>query len=287
MTALLTPRWIIAASIITFIAGTISLLSNVPHPLREGLISIVHVAAYGAGIFLANKIAAEHRSSASVQLAWNLIGLSSGFSVIRHTAFLLHGFQLLQGMPAATYYLITQLPMALAVLAFLCGLISMWCAFSALGLGFHARRVDIALLILVVLLMPPILLSRGMQTPSPLPSNVYILRYAGPLLLPACAGIAVLLHRIAYRMRGGDMSRALLCLICYPVIRLIAALLALNPALREIKFFYVMQSSMMQVVPLLFTLGLAYRWQITVRASKAFRLRPEWTSAAASTVVVN
>ncbi len=287
MTALLSPRWILLAAIVTFFSGTFSLVTGVPHPMREGLVSIVHVAAYAAGIYLAGKIAAEHRSSASVQLAWNLIGLSSGFSLIRHTAFLLHGFQLLNGMPAPVYYLITQLPMALAVLSFLAGLISMWCAFSALGLGFHARRVDIALLILIVLLMPPILLSRGLQNPSELTSSIYLLRYAGPLLLPACAGIAVLLHRIAYQMRGGDMSRALLCLIAYPVLRLIAALLALNPGLRQIQILYITQASLMQIVPLLFTLGLAYRWQITVRASRAFRLRPEWNSASPSPVVVN
>ena len=258
------------AALAAFILGIAGLLLGARSDTREGLVSVIHVASYCAGVYLAWKIADEHRNSPPVRLAWILIAGSSAASVFRHTAFLLHGFHYLDWLSPASYYLLTQIPMALAVLLFLAGLITMWSAFSVLGLGFHARRMDIGLLMSIVMLTPLVLLSRGIQNPTNLIGPAVILRYAGPLLLPACAGIAVLLHRIAYQMRGGDMARALRCLILYPVIRLVSALLALNPSLRSVDILFYTQYSMMQAVPIIFTLGLAYRWRITVRASKAF-----------------
>jgi hypothetical protein len=94
---------------------------------------------------------------------------------------------------------------------------------------------------------------------------------AGAILLPACAAIAIFLYRTALQMRGGDTARFLQCLICYPAMRLVAMLISVDSHLNQIAVLTWLAYAIFHTAPLVFTLALAYRWQITAKATVAMR----------------
>jgi hypothetical protein len=174
-------------------------------------------------------------------------------------------------------YLPTQVPMAIALVLLFVGLLCMWNAFSALGLGFHAKRVDLAIVTLMLLMLPPILFRDPEGVPKFVTGWLTILPFAGAVLLPACAGIALFLRRTAMQMRGGETARFLLCLICYPAMRLFAMLVTIDPHVNAIQPLSVFRYAVFHTAPLVFTLALAYRWQITAKAVAAMQAeRDTW-----------
>ncbi len=70
------------------------------------------------------------------------------------------------------------------------------------------------------------------------------------------------------------MARVLLCLIWFPGVRLVAMLISVDPHLRTLTPVAVVAYTLYQTAPLVFTLALAYRWQITVRAAEAIASDP-------------
>jgi hypothetical protein len=61
----------------------------------------------------------------------------------------------------------------------------------------------------------------------------------------------------------------LLFLIWFPGVRLVAMLGSVDPFLRSIPLVSVATYAIYQTAPLIFTLALAYRWQIAVKAAAA------------------
>jgi len=237
---------------------------NTGVPLVE--FSLLAVAAYTVSALLCDRIAGEHQATPAMRLAWLLLSWSCWASVIRHAIFAARGMNVdpwARGIPG---YITTQTPMTISLLLLLAGLLAMWRAMASLGLGFHARKLDLALFILIVVAIPPILLSEGVQRPVSDNLLVLVFRYAGAILLPAVTAVGVLLHRIVVEMRGGQLAKALRCLILFSGIRLLALMIAVNPPLKSVPGLQAVSLIALAAVPFVFTLAAAYRWQITLSA---------------------
>ncbi len=233
--------------------------------------------SYAISLALCLKIAGDHKGSPAMQFAWLLFAGSAAMSILRHLFQAAVASLWFPSFDRQASYIPIQLPMAIALVLLFAGLLSMWTAFSALRLGFHARRSDLVLVTAMLLMLPPILVGNTDRIPAFVSGWVMILPFAGAILLPACGGMAVLIRRIQIQMGGGDMARVLQFLIWYPGVRLIAMLASVNPYLRGIAPLSIVVYALYQTAPLLFTLALAYRWQITVKASAAIASeKAEW-----------
>ncbi len=278
----ITPRlvWILLS--LSFVSALVGLSATAmgywPSVARPSpSFDAIAAAAYLLSLVLCLRIAGEHKNSPRMAGAWLLFAASCGFSVIRHVVHGLVHARLITSLsdPAASYVPI-QLPMAIALVLLFCGLVSMWSAFSRVGLGFHPHRIDMAIFTLVLLMLPPVLL-QGQKIPEFAPRGSFILPFLGAAFLPACTGIAVLLHRIALEMRGGDLARALRCLILYPALRMLAMMISVSPRLNSIVPLWVSGMAIFEVAPLILTLAVAYRWQITVKAAAAMERQLSWS----------
>jgi hypothetical protein len=130
----------------------------------------------------------------------------------------------------------------------------------------------------MLLMLPPILFRDPEGVAKFVTGWIAILPFAGAILLPACAGIAMFLRRTAIQMRGGETARFLQFLICYPAMRLLAMLLSVDSHLNRIPVLAVLGYALFHTAPLVFTLALAYRWRITAKATVAMRAeRANWT----------
>jgi len=233
--------------------------------------SLLIVFAYLASLVFCLRIAREHESSPSMHLAWMLFAGSSALSVIRHCVFCVQASGIYPDFHGESFYLPSQIPMAIALVLMFVGLLSMWSAISSLGLGFHAKRIDVISVTIMLLMLPPILLRDPEKVPKFVSGWNTILPLAGAILLPACAAIAIFLYRAALQMRGGDTARFLQCLICYPAMRLVAMLISVDSHLNQIAVLTWLAYAIFHTAPLVFTLALAYRWQITAKATAAMR----------------
>ena len=235
--------------------------------------ALLLAGAYILSLRLCIKIASDHRSSPAMQFAWLLFAGSSAMSIVRHTMQAFVASLAIPGFDRQASYLPIQLPMAISLVLLFAGLLAMWTGLSSLRLGFHARRSDLVLVTLMLLMLPPVLVGNAERLPVFVTGWVRILPLAGAILLPACGGIAVLLRRIEIQMGGGDMARVLQLLIWYPGIRLVAMVASVNPFLRGIVPLSVLVYAMYQAAPFLFLIALTYRWQITLKASSAIGAR--------------
>jgi hypothetical protein len=278
----LTPEWIWIAVLATFSGALVQ---------RGGVIlgfwgqahdpnlafSLIIVFSYVASLILCLRIAREHENSAAMHFAWVLFAGSCALSIVRHSIYCVMATGLYPNFKGESSYLSTQIPMAIALVLFFVGLLCMWNAFSALGLGFHSTRVDFALVTLMLLMLPPILFRDPESVPKFVTGWLTIFPFAGAILLPACAGIALFLRRTAMQMRGGETARFLLCLICYPTMRLFAMLVTVDPHLNAISPLAVFRYAVFHTAPVVFTLAVAYRWQITAKATAAMQSeRANW-----------
>lgn len=276
------PAAIWVAVIATFTAAFIQrggvmlgLWGQAHNPNFEFLLIIV--VSYIASLVLSLRIAREHENSPAMHFAWTMFAGSSALSIIRHSIQAFAALDLTASYSARTLYLAAQVPMAIALVLLFVGLLSMWSAFSSLGLGFHVRRADAAIVTIMLLMLPPILFRDQEGVAKFVTGWITILPFAGAILLPACAAIAIFLRRTAVQMRGGETARVLQFLICYPAMRLIAMLISVDSHLNHIAVLTVFAYAVFHAAPLVFTLALAYRWRITAKATVAMRAeRATW-----------
>lgn len=272
----LTPRvvWIALAAVFlsAMVFRTGALLHWWPLGLNPNVpFGSLMVIAYAVSFRFCFSIAADHRSSPPMRFAWLLLAASAGLSIVRHSLQVVAAAGRWKALTPASLYVVYQLPMALALITLFVALLAMWRALAALRLGSHARRMDIVVVGLMLMALPPILVHYQDRLPAQTPRWALILPIAGAVFLPACGAAAVLLHRIALQTRGGGVSRVLLCLIWLPGVRLAAMLLTVDPHLRSVPLFTVLAYSLYQCAPLVFTLAVAYRWQMGVRAREIVR----------------
>jgi hypothetical protein len=239
---------------------------------------VLQAASYGFSATLCLKIANDHRSWPGMRWSWLLFCASSFASLIRHILEAVQSSRVIPDFRDSAAYVPVQLPMAIALVLLLAGLLCMWRSLMSLGLGFHPKLIDILVIMLMLLALPPILSRFEVQNPEFVRGWVVALPLAGAVLLPACGAIAVLLHRIATQMKGGALARVLSYLAWFPGIRLTAMLISFRPSLWLTPVLQVLDSSIYRTAPLVFALAVAYRWQITLKADAALeRDIREWS----------
>jgi hypothetical protein len=236
----------------------------------EVLYQWIAATAYGFAAHYAFKIAGDHRGPSTMRTAWLLIALGGLGEVVRHSfeclAFGL-GWTEIGASETNALVSLRQIPMVLALVLLLAGLIAMWSSFTAIGLGVRWRRKDaliiLAVLVFISLIMPLRDSLSDAQSVYPLITHI---QSANPPLIAAAAVIGLVLYRISTEMQGGQLAASLSCMVAYLMARLVAMLLNLSPNLRGVLAFDVVARVTWWSVPLLFLLAVVYRWRLTLSA---------------------
>jgi hypothetical protein len=202
-----------------------------------------------------------------MRMAWLLLSASAAFSVLRHLALAVLSVDAGEVPDSLAGYVFTQTLMVCSLLCLLAALFYIQRTFSVLELGFSMHIGDTVLFALILILIPPIMLSNSFLQPRPYdPLIVPAFRYAAAILLPATVAMSVYLHRLASQMKGGEMAKVLRCLGVFTGLRLLLMMFSAVSVLRSNPYVYALNQAVLQGVPFLFMLAAAYRWQITVRA---------------------
>lgn len=169
------------------------------------------------------RIADEHDGHAPMRLAWNLIAagtLANAGRVGFELAFQITG----QTNSAVSIALgMRQILIAGSLVMLGGGLAAMWSSFTSLRLGVRLRGSDWMWIGCILLLVPPVVLTRQRMSDAGSPLDlVRYLQYASPFLLAIPASLGLVLYRISREMGEGLMALALRFLAASFAIRLLA-----------------------------------------------------------------
>jgi len=231
------------------------------------------VLAYATAMVLSFQIAAEYRHSRWLRIAWLCLAIKSGVAVVRYA---LDNPMLNLFWPG--YYespwsgLARELPMAIALLFLVAGVLAMAHGFLQMGLGFELKRRDwaaivalIAVLIAVIYFRHDLSAARWKSMPLVLQAQVTI-----QILFAVTAAVSILLNRLSLQMGGGRMATAMQCLMAYIILRalLVFVSMIVLPGLFRIDRENIVTMFLYQGTPWLFTLAVVLRYQL---ASNAMR----------------
>jgi len=231
------------------------------------------VAAYGIAMVLSFHIAAEYRRGYWLRIAWICFAIKSGIAVFRYAV-----DDPMLNLIRAGYYesplsgLARELPMAIALVFLVLGMLAMTRGFLQMGLGFKLLRRDWAAIVGVVAVLAALVyfrqdLSAARWKSLPLALQAQI---AVQFLFNAAAGLSIALNRFSMQMGGGDMATAMRCLIIYIVMRvlLVFVSMVLLPAFFGIERENFVTMFLYQASPWLFALAVVYRYQMNLNAAQ-------------------
>lgn len=190
--------------------------------LTEAVVMTVSgIVAFGIALLLSLEVAAEHRQSSLVRLAWQLFAINAGLSLLKRTIgspffdFFDSGFRTspLRG-------LIDNLLIVPANFFLFAGLIAMWLAIHRMGLGFRIKWRDYLGMATITALFLTMLfyrenLSQG-QSPFLLSR---VLQPLGLALLGMISSLGIMLHRYAVQMGNGRLAQVMRWLMVYVLLR--------------------------------------------------------------------
>jgi hypothetical protein len=258
---------------ISALAGGISKIIEFVHPgvpstlFASGLYRPLYLIADTLAFLYCRRIWLDLRRPSRMRTAWVLIGASSAASIARHAfewATFLLGWHNHANPMEATVVSLRQIPTVTAMLLLTAGLIFMWSAFAAIGLGQRFRLRDVALPLVIVGLVAAVFPNRQELWDD---RSVYpIIRYmqwSSPvtLALPALIGLA--LQRIGEEMDGGQFAGSLRLLVWSLLLRLASLLTTFSPALKGIEVVAIAGTAAFWGAPWLFALAVVRRWRIT------------------------
>ncbi|MBS1789474.1 MAG: hypothetical protein JST85_17250 [Acidobacteria bacterium] len=200
----------------------------------------VSIIAFAIALLLNLEIAREYRKTPLLHLAWLAMAANAGLSVVR---MILEGPWL--GLVWSEYDkslsgLYRHLAIVPANLALLLGVAAMCLAYHRVGLGFEIERRDYLLMGTIAAVLIALLTFREGLTEahSFYPAGRY-LQQTGLVLLAIISAVSVLLHRMAIRMGGGQLSKVLMLITLYALSRSTIVLVgAITPTLHpEARFF--------------------------------------------------
>jgi FtsH-binding integral membrane protein len=146
-----------------------------------------------------------------------------------------------------------QIPIAVSLILLTAALVAMWSSFTSIGLGLRFRRSDALLLIVILALVPSIFsLRENMNDARSVYPLIRHLQSSSPLLLAAPALVALVLHRISQEMGSGQLAISLRFLVASLVLRLLALMVAVSPALASIKAVAAISSAVFFAAPFMF-----------------------------------
>jgi hypothetical protein len=91
------------------------------------------------------------------------------------------------------------------------------------------------------------------------------LQFISPVLVSVLAGITVPLHRLSCQMDGGQIAKSLRYLVVFAFVRALL-FVRIIPPVAALPLAPFVHGVLVQTVPWLFALAVAYRWQLTAEA---------------------
>jgi hypothetical protein len=243
------------------------------HPLK--------LVAYAVALVYWMKISSDHPKGSTMRAAWLLLGWSSFISIVRHAFEWMIYFA---NWPLSISSF-RQIPTVLALVLLTAGLFAIWFGFAAIGLGIRFRISDL-IWIAAILAFVPYLFSWRENMVDARSSYAFIrdLQSLSPMLLAAPALIALLLHRIEQEMAGGQLATSLRLVVAFLVLRLVAMLIMISPALNLTTPRIIGGAAGWSSI-WLFTLAAAYRWRLTLSVrelTRRYQANPETARAGLS-----
>lgn len=256
-------------------------------PWRMGLTARLWVAesairaaflclAYGLALALNLEVAAEHRQTGWLRVAWLALAANAGVSIVR---IIVESSLFNLIWPGYTrdplWGLLQHLTIAPANAFLLFGLLAMWWAYHQVGLGFAIEKSDYAAISGILCLLIALMVFREGLSEARSPYAVSRwLQLIGLALLSFSAAASLATHRMAMQMGGGKLAVALRFLTLYTLLR---GVLVLLKADQRISLMEGQQASdsysafiglCWQVVPWIVALAAAYRAEIKVHAAR-------------------
>lgn len=236
--------------------------------------------AYAIAALLSRRIADEYRNVRWLRWAWLALAGNAIFSMLRMVVEspLFSFFQAdYLKTPLAGY--LQHLAIVPANVCLFAGLLTMWWAYSSVGLGFKLERRDYVFIGGILLLLVALLSYREALTEanSPILTARY-LQQIGLILLSLSAATSIALHRMAQQMGGGQLAVVLRMLSLYTCLRLVFVLLQAFirtefPFLNHYYGFFIDLGWL--VMPWLAALASAYRTELTAYAAQALGHRSQ------------
>jgi hypothetical protein len=240
--------------------------------IRTGFLCI----AYGMALALNLEIAAEHKQTRWLRLAWMALAANAAVSIIRivveSSLFNLIWPDYTRG---ALWGLLQHLAIVPANAFMLFGLLAMWWAYNQVGLGFSIEKRDYAAIAAILGLLVGLMVFREGLSEARSPYAVSRwLQLIGLMLLTFSAAASLATHRMAAQMSGGKLAVALRFLTLYTLLR--AALVLIQASLkitlmegqRPSGSYSVLMELCWQSVPWVAALAAAYRAEMTVHAAR-------------------
>jgi hypothetical protein len=240
---------------------------------ESALFVIEGIIAYGIAMVLCSQIAAEYRHSRWLRLAWVCLSIKSGVAVVRYAL-----DDPMLNLIRPGYYespwsgLARELPMMVALLFLVAGMLAMAYGFLQMGLGFRLERRDwaailalTALLVIVIYFRQNLSAARWKSMPLVLQAQI-----ANQILWAVAAALSILLYRLSLQMGGGRLAAVMRILFVYIVLRssLVFVSMVLLPSLFRIDRENFVTMLLYQGTPWLFTLAAVFRFELSGNASR-------------------
>jgi hypothetical protein len=232
--------------------------------------------AYALALSLNMEIAAEHRQTRWLRLAWLALACNAGVSIGRMVVES-SLFNLI--WPGYTrdplWGLLQHLAIVPANAFLLFGLLAMWWAYHEVGLGFALEKRDyVAIAGIMGLLVALMIFREGLsEARSPYEVSRW-LQLIGLALLSFSAAASLATHRVAMQMGGGKLAVALRFLTFYTLLRGALVLfqagqrMSLMEGQQASGSYSVFMNLCWQAVPWVAALAAAYRAEMTIHAAR-------------------
>ncbi len=232
--------------------------------------------AYGMALALNLEIAAEHRQTRWLRVAWLALAANAGVSIIRIIVESTLLNMIWPGYTRSPLWGLLQHVTIVPANAFLVfGLLAMWWAYHQVGLGFAVMKRDYAAIAGILAMLIALMVFREGLSEARSPYEVSRwLQLIGLALLSFSAAASLATHRMAMQMGGGKLAIALRFLTFYTLLRGVLVLLqaglrvsSLESQLNSIPYSLFL-TLCWQAVPWIAALAAAYRAEMTVHAAR-------------------
>ncbi len=240
--------------------------------IRTGFLCL----AFALALALNLEIAAEHRETWWLRVAWLALAANAGVSVVRIIVESSLFNLIWPGYTRAPLWgLLQHLTIVPANAFLLFGLLAMWWAYHRVGLGFTIEKRDYAVIAGILILFFALMVSREGLSQARSPYDVSRwLQLIGLALLSFCAAASLATHRLAMQMGGGKLAVALRFLTFYTLLRGVLVLIQAGQRMSLIEgqssgvSYSLYIGLCWQAAPWIAALAAAYRAEMTVHAAR-------------------
>ena len=238
--------------------------------------------AYTVALMVCWRIADEYREAKWMRLAWLLLTLNAGLSLLRPFARPLPFW----GQPVDLYHTPPEYALLLhyilvpANFCLLLGLLVIWWAYHEIGLGFRlCRRDAVAIAGLLGIMLAIFVFSDLLTEAKAYYRATRVLQIVAQVQMFLIAAASLLLHRLSIQMGKGRLAIVLRWMTVYAMWRLgmvLTVSLARHLFPHQLQLITDLAEFGWQLAPWLFALAVAYRAELTDWAAERLaRIRSE------------